>query len=151
MQHKVSLCTHASSEVSKQEHTKSFELKLVTNTNTFPKCGNSKCIWYYHFRFSIQIRKPVLKLSRILAQAQFLLGKLNIIEGGVGVLENKWWPTSELNSLSNNRTSTLSGLTPGEGSATQCSTPCGVEYINRWIQKWVSSRSVHFEAHFQFQ
>jgi hypothetical protein len=40
--------------------------------------------------------------------------------------------TSERNSFSNNLTSTLSGSTPGEGSATQCNTP----YTNwRWLRK----------------
>jgi len=35
----------------------------------------------------------------------------------------KKYYTSERNNFSNNLTSTLSGSTPGEGSATQCRTP----------------------------
>lgn len=110
--------------------TKPFKLKSVPNCSIF--YGRySICSRYHYFGLGVQITEPIItKFPRILIPiaktVRFHSPHRKRTEERI--TKNRLL-TSERNSLSNNLTSTFSGSTPGEGSATQWRTPYMIKRV----------------------
>lgn len=108
------------------DSTKPFELKSVPDCSILQQ-GYSICTGNNHFGLWVQISKPIIKFSRVLTKqlehryAFIIFSKIKQRgrEKNKTALDGICLPTSERNNFSYNLTSTLSGSTRGEDSATQ--------------------------------